>query len=209
MTSPVAISTRVLVDRLAHGDPDGVITLGDLLDQFSERSFGMFLMLALIPNFLPIPVGVGAISGALIVLIGVQLLFHVQHPWLPRWLARREIHRSTLVGFRNHLDKWLGRIERLVKPRALGVLDHPVGHAFSGLMLVALGAILALPILGTNWLFGMLLLGYSFALIERDGRLMLLCWALGLAEIVTVVFFSAQLIAWTAWLAAVVHRWFT
>lgn len=205
MTPVAAISTRALVDRLAHGDPDGSVTFGELLDQFSERAWGLFLLLALLPNFIPIPVGVGAVSGALIVLIGVQLLFHVEHPWMPAFLANRAIPRATLVGFRNRLDKWLGRIEKLIKPRWQGVLDNKYGHAFSGFMLIVLGAILALPIPGTNYIFGALLLGYALALIERDGKLMLLCWGLGIFEATAVPYISAQVIYWgakfTAWCA--------
>jgi hypothetical protein len=192
------ISTRILIDRLAHGDPAASVTLGELLDEFSERAFGLFVMLALIPNFLPIPFAVGTISGAFIIGIGVQLVLHVQHPWLPRFLARRPIQRATLVRFRDRLDKWLARIEKLTRPRTQVVLDHPLGHAFSGLLLIVLGFILALPIPGTNYLFGLLLLGYAFALIERDGRLMLICWALGLAEITAIGFSSKQLIVWGA-----------
>jgi hypothetical protein len=199
-----AISTRFLVDRLAHGDPAGSITFAELLDQFSERSWGLFLLLALLPNFIPIP-GAGAISGPIVVLIGVQLLFHVEHPWLPNFMARRPIPRERLVGFRNRIDKWLGRIEKLIKPRWQGVLENKYAHAFSGFMLIVLGVILALPIPGTNYVFGALLLGYSLALIERDGKLMLLCWGLGLVEMTAVPYISALFIAWgaqfTGWVA--------
>jgi hypothetical protein len=205
MTRPVAISTRALVDQLAHGDPDGSVTFGELLDQFSERAFGLFLLLALLPNFLPIP-GSGAISGPIVVLMGAQLLFHVQHPWLPGFLARRKIPRERLVSFRNRFDKWLGRIEKLVHPRWQGLLDNKYGHAFSGFLLIVLGAILALPIPGTNWVFGTLLLGYALALIERDGKLMLLCWGLGIMEMTAVPYISAKAIEWgarfTAWVSA-------
>jgi hypothetical protein len=197
------VSTRALVDRLAHGDPEGSITFGELLDQFSERSWGIFLLLALLPNFIPIPVGVGAVSGGLVVLIGVQLLFHVEHPWLPRFLAQRQIPRHTLVSFRNHMDRWLARIERLIKPRWQGVLDNKYGHAFSGFMLIVLGVILALPIPGTNYIFGALLLGYALALIERDGKLMLACWGLGLFEMAAVPYISAKMIT----LGAAFMRW--
>jgi hypothetical protein len=205
---PVPISTRALVDGLAHGDPEGSVTFGDLLDQFSERGYGLFLLLALLPNFIPIPVGVGAVSGALVGLIGVQLLFHFEHPWMPRFLARREISRATLVRFRNRLDKWLGRIEKLIRPRWPTMLENPVAHAFSGFLLIVLGGILALPLPGTNYLFGALLLGYSLALIERDGKLMLLCWLLGVGEIAVVAGFSSQLIALGAWFTHWVTSWF-
>ena len=135
-------------------------------------------------------------------LIGVQLLFHVEHPWLPKWIARREIPRSSLVAFRNRIDKWLGRIERLIKPRWQGFLDNKYGHAFSGFMLIVLGVILALPIPGTNYPFGFLLLGYSLALIERDGKLLVLCWILGIAEMVAVPYISAKMIEFGVWLTA-------
>ena len=131
------VSTRALVNKLAEGDPAGCISFGELLDRFSERSWGLFLLLALLPNFLPVP-GAGAISGPLVVLIGVQLLFHVEHPWLPKFVARRQIPRERLIGFRNRMDKWLGRIERLIRPRWQGVLDNKGGHAFSGFMLLQL-----------------------------------------------------------------------
>ena len=192
---PIPPSTRALVDRLAHGDPDGSVTFAELLDQFSERAWGLFLLLALLPNFIPIP-GAGAISGPIVVLIGVQLLFHVEHPWLPGFMARRAIPRERLVNFRNRIDKWLGRIERLIRPRWQGVLENKYGHAFSGFMLIVLGVILALPILGTNYVFGALLLGYALALIERDGKLMLLAWLLGLVEIAVVAGFGGQMMAW-------------
>ena len=204
MTPVVAISTRALVDRLAHGDPDGSVTFAELLDQFSERAWGLFLLLGLLPNFIPIP-GAGAISGPIVVLIGVQLLVHVEHPWLPKFMAQRQIPRERLVNFRNRIDKWLGRIEKLIKPRWQGVLDNKYGHAFSGFMLIVLGVILALPIPGTNYVFGTLLLGYALALIERDGKLMMLCWILGLVEMTAVPYISALFIAWgaqfTTWMA--------
>jgi hypothetical protein len=192
---PQPVTTRALVDELATGDPDEALTLGELLDRFSERSFGLFLLIVMLPTFIPIPVGVGGVSGALAVLIGLQFLVRLEHPWLPKFIARREIHRHRLVSFRNKMGKWLDRIERLTKPRTQGVLTHPVAHAFTGLMLVVLGLALALPLPLTNYPFGLILLAFSFALIERDGRLMLLAWAAGLVEIAALVGFSSQIMA--------------
>jgi hypothetical protein len=42
------------------------------------------------------------------------------------------------------------------------------------------------------------LLAFAFALIERDGRLMMIAWALGLVEIVVICVFSSQLVALTS-----------
>lgn len=193
---PQPITTRALVEELATGDPQDILTLGELLDRFSERSFGLFLLIVMLPTFIPIPVGVGAVSGGLASLIGLQFLIRLEHPWLPRFVARKEIHRYRLIAFRDRMGKWLDRIERLTKPRNQAVLTHPAAHAFTGLLLVGLGITLSLPLPLTNYPFGLILLAFAFALIERDGRLMLLAWVLGLVELAMVVGFSGQIVAW-------------
>lgn len=73
---------------------------------------------------------------------------------------------------------------------------------FSGLQLVLLGVLLALPILFTNFLFGGLLLLYALALLERDGALMLIAWAAGIVAIYVFGAVSGNLAAmlW-AWVA--------
>ena len=191
---PQPITTRALVEELATGNPDDAMTLGELLDRFSERSFGLFLLIAMLPNFIPIPIGVGAISGGLVTLIGLQFLARFEHPWLPRFIAKHEIHRHRLIGFRDRMGKWLDRIEKLTRPRNQGMLTHPVAHAFTGLLLVFLGAALSLPLPLTNYPFGLVLLAFAFALIERDGRLMILAWIAGIAEIAMIVGFSSQIV---------------
>lgn len=195
---PSPPSTRALVDQIAEGDPDDILTLGELLDRFSERSFGLFLLLVMLPTFIPLPVGVGGLSGALVMLIGGQFLFRLEHPWMPKFIAKHEFPRRSLITFRDRMGKWLGRIEKMTKPRNEGIFLNPVAHAFTGLLLVLLGLVLALPIPLTNYVFGFILLAYAFALIERDGRLMLIAWITGVAEILVVVVFSGSLAKFTA-----------
>lgn len=191
------ITTRGLVDELATGEPQDELSLSELLDRFSERSFGLFLLFVMLPTFIPIPVGVGAVSGGLASLIGLQFLARFEHPWLPGFLARRNIHRHRIISFRDRMGKWLTRIEKLTKPRWDGMFTHPAAHAFTGLLLVVLGVLLCLPIPLTNYPFGLILLAYSFAMIERDGKLMLLAWILGLVEIIVVAGFGQQMMSWT------------
>ena len=195
---PNPITTRALLEKLTEGDPDGTMSLADLLDRFRERAYGLFLLLVLLPCFIPLPIGQGSVCGTFIVLIGIQLLLRMQHPWLPGPLARHQIHRRTLIHFRNRMGRWLERIERLTRPRSPALLDHPVARIFTGLLLIVLGVLLALPLPLTNIPFGFLLLAYALALIERDGRLMVLAWLLGLAEIAVVAGFSGQIASWVS-----------
>ena len=198
--TPHPPSTRALIEQLAQGDPEAVLNLGELLDNFSERAFGLFLLFAMLPCFIPLPFGVGSVSGGLSALIGVQLLLRLQRPWLPAWLARRPIHRRTLMNFRDRMSRWLERLERLTRPRNEILFENPFAHAFTGLLLIGLGIALALPLPLTNYPFGLILLCYAFALIERDGRLLVVAWILGLVEIGLLAGFSAQLTTW-------VHGW--
>ncbi|NUO77931.1 MAG: exopolysaccharide biosynthesis protein [Lysobacter sp.] len=171
--------TRALLDEFAAGDPAQVLRLGDVLSGLGERSFGMLLFVSTIPAFIPIPGVGGAVSGPLVVLIGLQLLVGLRKPWLPGFLARRGPHRHAMARFRNLLSPWLTRLEKLVRPRSPALLDHRLASAFTGLLLVLLGVLLSLPIPFTNFLFGALLLLFAFALLERDGRLMAVAWGVG------------------------------
>lgn len=191
------ISTRVLLQQLADGSPDDELTLEQLLDSFRHRSYGLFLMLVLIPVFIPIPAGQGAVSGLLTTLIGAQMLWHMEHPWMPRFIGRKTFKRANIINFQKHFDRWLGYIEKLCKPRYEYAFDHAWARAFSGLLLVILGILLALPILGTNYPFGAIILAFSLGFIERDGILLGLGWILGLIEIVVAVVFSSLLIELT------------
>lgn len=190
--------TRALLDQFAQGDPAETIRLDDVLAGLEERAFGMLLFLSIPTAFIP---GIaGIISGPLVILVGVQLLFGRNEPWLPDFLGRRGPHRHAMATFRDRLGPWLARLERVVKPRAHVLLDHPVASAFTGLNLVLLGLLLSLPIPFTNVLFALLLLVFALALIERDGRLLAVAWASSVSAISVFGVLSGSL-------AAAATRW--
>ena len=192
---PPEISTRGLIEEVANGPADEELTLGGLLDRFSERAFGVFLLFSLIPAIVP---GGGAIGGPLICLLGLQLLVQMEHPWLPRFVAKRPLSRESMKSFHDRTQKFLRWLEKVSRPRTDVLIEHPVARAFTGVLLVLLGALLALPLPATNWVFGAILLAYAIALIERDGRLMAIAWIAGLVELGFVGAMSGQIAQWLA-----------
>lgn len=180
---PPGASARAVLAALAAGPADDVVTLRSVMEGLGGSMFGMLLFIATLPAFLPIPGVAGALSGPLVSLIGLQLLAGLRRPWLPRMVGDRGPRRGTLAHFEHRVSPWLRRLERLVRPRLAGLIDHPVATLVTGLLLVLLGVLLALPIPFTNYLFGLLLLAYALALVERDGVLMVIAWIAGLAAI--------------------------
>jgi hypothetical protein len=190
---------RALLDGYAAGDPAELMQLRDLLTGLGRRGFGMLLLIATLPAFIPIPIG-GAISGPLAMLIGAQLLVGMHRPWLPEFVARRGPHRHALVKFNRRISPWLGRLEKFIRPRLPQLLAHRASAMLTGLLLFLLGLLLSLPIPLTNYIFGALLLLFALALLERDGMLMLVGW---ISSAIAVAVFGVL----SGNLAAIALRW--
>jgi hypothetical protein len=186
--------TRALLDHLACSSR-ATWPLGELLDHFRERAFGLFLLLSVLPAFLPLPAGAGAVSGPLVMWAGLQMLFLADHPWLPAWLQRRPVATASIDRFRKRLARPLAWIERFSKPRWSALLDHRAIRMCTGLLLVVLGLLLALPLPLTNYPFGLILVVFAVALIERDGRTLAVAWALGALQLLLVALLFDQVLA--------------
>lgn len=184
MTDPEHAHTRIsalLVELSDESRGALFLRLGIILDKVSERGFGLFLLLLALPNFIPVPIGIGAVTGAGACLCGVQLLAGRERPWLPRRMRSTRLRRSTFQSMLKVAGKLLRGMEKLSRPR-LDFFVSKMGHRVTGFLLIGLGVALALPIPFTNYPFGALLLLLSIALMERDGALMGICWVLmGLA----------------------------
>lgn len=101
------------------------VCIGDVLDDFGERSFGLFILIPPLIELSPI----GAIPGlpsflALIVAItAAQLLLGKDHVWMPRFIQQRSVsgrrlHKAIakLRGVAHWLDEHShGRLERLTE----------------------------------------------------------------------------------------------
>ncbi len=189
---------RTLLAMFQFGDPAQHMKLGQMLRDLQQSAFGVFLFVAILPAFIPVPGLGGAVSGPLVMLIGAQMLCGMRRPWLPDFIARRGPRRSTMHRFLDRIDGALRRLDRLLKPRMPQLLAPVIAHAFTGLLLVLLGILLSLPIPFTNYLFGFQLLLFALALLERDGALMLLNW---IGAITAIAFFglsSGQLVGYVA-----------
>ena len=187
---------RTLLAMASDGDPEQHLPMAEVLGNLQQGAFGMFLLLAILPAFLPLPGVAGALSGPLVMLIGAQMAIGLRSPWLPGFIGRRGPRRRTLHRFTRRLDKPLRQLDRLLRPSFWPTIASLPARMFSGLQLVVLGLLLSLPIPFTNYLFGLQLLLFALALLERDGRLMLLNWIGAIAAISFFGISSGQLLTY-------------
>lgn len=194
MQASSAASTSEILTRLVERPEPATLHFDDLVEAFGRRAFGAVLVIACMPAFIPVPFGVGAISGVLVGVVGLQLLLFMQHPWLPKRLRTRNLPRSRLRSFNQRMGGAMKKLERLCKPRLNGLTETTVSGAFTGLQLMLLGLLMALPIPFTNYPFGVLVLLYALALVERDGALLLVAWTLGISTIVGTAALSNEVV---------------
>lgn len=196
---------RTLLELALHGDPEQVLSLREILGDLGESAFGMFLFVAILPAFIPVPGLAGALSGPLVALIGLQLLIGLRRPWLPSVIGRRGPRRRTLGRFIGRISPLLRRLDRWLAPHWNWLLAPLPARLLIGLQLLVLGVLLSLPIPMTNYLFGAIVLLYALALLERDGRLMAAAMLAGLASIATTAAASGGLIGLGRELLARLH----
>lgn len=174
----------------AGGD---TVSVDHLIESLHTRAFGILLLLLALPNFIPVPIGIGGIMGTLTVLLGLQMMAGLEHPWVPRFLRAKRIRHTTVLRFLERSAPVMRRLERICRPR-LEVLTQRPATVITGLALVLIGLLLALPIPFTNYLFGALLIAYAVVLVERDGAFLLLMWTLSAGIVLASATLSGALL---------------
>lgn len=164
---------RELAAQLQPGQP---VSLGALLDHFGPRAHGILLLVATLPSLLPVPLGLGAVLGPIVLVLGLGVALGLQRPWLPGWLRRRELSADLVAASVRKVEPWLLKLERWSRPRRTWLSDG-IGGRIAGGVLILLAAAFTLPVPLTNYPIGVAMILISAALIENDGTLLL--WAYG------------------------------
>lgn len=173
-------------------DAEGEITLGEIVERLGARAFGAILFLFSTPNLLPLPPGSSTVLGAPLVLIAPQVAVGLDAPWLPRKVAARRLKGSVLNNFTDRVQPWLQRIERVSRPR-LGFLFGPLGDRVIGLVCSVLAVVLIFPIPLGNMLPAASIGVLALSLVQRDGILAILGYALAAAS-AGVLVIAAQIV---------------
>lgn len=183
-----ALRFSEVLRNLATQDGDE-LSINDVICAFGERAFGALMLTVGLLNLLPWPPGGTTIVGAPLLFITVQLAIGQDQLWLPRWVRRASFSRRNFRTGLRRVEPWLGRAERLTKPRLRWAVTGP-SERLIGIAALLLTCVLVLPIPGGNFVPALVIVTFALALVQRDGMLALLGWA-GVTTAVSILWLVA------------------
>ncbi|MCC7320496.1 MAG: exopolysaccharide biosynthesis protein [Rubellimicrobium sp.] len=150
------------------GDPShDVITIGALMHLMEGRARAALILIFALPNALPAIPGTSGILGVPLLYLTSQMLMG-RIPWLPRIIANRGLPRDKFALLVERMVPYLGRTERLLRPRWRPLSGH-VAERFLGAICLVLAVVLTLPVPLGNMFPAFAICLIALGILERDG----------------------------------------
>lgn len=184
----------------------GPVSVARIIDYFGPRAFGAVLFVFAVPNMMPLPPGSTTVLGAPLLIIAPQLAFGRRRLWIPRALGRLSVDSGVLAGVCRRAAPWVARGEGLTTPR-LGFMFGVLGDVGVGAVCSLLAAVLILPIPLGNMLPALAVATLAFSLVQRDGLLAIVGYALALASLALLALSGSLVIAAVSRLGAMLGIW--
>ncbi len=170
------------LDELAAAQPR--VCIGDVLDDFGTRSFGIFILVPPLIEFSPIGgiPGVPTFLALIVAITAAQLFMGKDHVWMPQFIQQRSVSGRRLhkaVGRLRGVAHWLdahshGRLETLTEGvwmRAAAVMIIALCCTVPPLEFIPFAS--SAPMLA--------IAAFGLALTVRDGVLMVIALTLAVA----------------------------
>lgn len=170
------------------------VCIGDVLDEFGGRSFGVFILLPALVELTPL----GGIPGAptflalMIAIVAAQLLIGKDHIWLPDFVQGRTVRSGRLMRAAKKLEgaaewhdaRFRGRMRRYTR-RAM----QRVAAVLIMLLCVTVPPLEFLPFASSAPMLA--IAAFGLAILVRDGLLLLAASGLSLAALGTGTYLAA------------------
>ncbi|BCH24368.1 hypothetical protein MesoLjLc_40300 [Mesorhizobium sp. L-8-10] len=163
------------------------MSLASIRDGLGDRSFAALLVLFAAFNMIPLPPGASAVLGLPMVIVAAQMTLGSRRAWLPGFVMNRSISAEQ---FRTVID-WavprLVRLEDVIRPRYWPFWRRR-GERVVGFVALIMAIVVTLPIPFGNWLPACTTALLGLSLVERDGILLAIGGAVGIAALAVTFF---------------------
>jgi hypothetical protein len=171
--------TSVILGELLADEGPERVSLGEIVAALRNRALGLMLVIFGAPCMLPAPPPIPFVCGIALIVAAANMIAGRAVVWVPERIARREVPRAGLVAVIRRILPATRFVERLCRPRWLGVSEQ-AGKAVFGVVILLMVGILWLPVpVFGNFTPGLAVTVIGLGLSERDGIVMLA--GLGLA----------------------------
>lgn len=138
------------LSEVSDGGGDEV-SVGEMIAGIGQRAFGplllVFALIALSPiGSIP---GASVLFGTLIILVAGQMLIGRRSPWFPKRLTRISVGRNKMRASMARIGPYLGKIDKVLKPRWRAILRPPSPRIVAALCIVL--AALMYPLALVPW----------------------------------------------------------
>lgn len=170
------------------------VSVGWLVEQLGERSFGLTLFVMAVIGLLP---GASTVIGVLIAWPAVQMILGHDAASLPRLIARRQIGVEKLARVIRVVVPRLRWVERLIRPR--WPTPFHTTKRVTGVVMLLVGVTLISPVPFSQVVPALVIMLLALAYLEEDGVALLvaLIAAVGSLAVTGVTVWGAvQTIDW-------------
>ena len=146
---------------------DGLVTLGDAVDQAGVRMHGAAILLMALPECLPLPIpSLGAILGVPLIAVSAHLVLYGEQGDLPAHARKIAIPFRMIQIMSRYLIGPLRFVERISQQRLEKLVSF---ERFIGTLCLLMSLLLLLPIPLMNAPPAIALVCLSWGLVQRDG----------------------------------------
>jgi hypothetical protein len=188
---------RILADSHAEA---AQITIGEMMQAFGERAFGLLMILFCLPNLIPLP-GIGSLFGIPLIFVTLQMAFGRKSPWLPSGIAGKAMEGAALKKMVDAVEPRMQRIEGVLRPRWTFLFSPFMDRAI-GVFATLCAISIIIPFPGTNFPPAVGLILISLAVTAEDGLYLCLGTIIGFLGLTYTTIVVGGL-AYAGWLALV------
>lgn len=165
---------------------DQTKTLGELIDVFGEKSFGVYFLITMSLPALPIPTG-GITSIVLLttMIAAMQMIFGRRTLWIPNLLRKQDLDGKLATKALPFILARIKSVEKISRPRMKGFLNSAVVRSITGILILflAFAALIAPPFTGLDTLPSLGGVFIALAIIFEDLAMALAGLVIGAAGV--------------------------
>lgn len=121
------ISLTSLLSRISNSIKTSSVSVDQVLRNIGPAAYGPLLVIPALIAIAPtgaIP-GMSILTGAVIISVGIQILFSADRLWLPNGISSKKISREKLLSAIAIIKPYVSKVDYILKPRLTFLAQPP------------------------------------------------------------------------------------